>query len=79
MPKKMVIKIGDTIGYPDNRTATIEKIRMVSKGEFIEECKYGGEEDDIVLTLRDGTGTIDLWLKNNPIRLLESKKETKKP
>ena len=78
MSKKMILKIGDTIGYSNNKKAIIEKIRIISKAEFIEECKYDGEEDNIVLTLRDGAGTINLWLKNNPVWLLEEKKEKKK-
>jgi len=79
MSKKMILKIGDTIGYSDNKKAIIEKIRIISKAEFIEECKYDGEEDNIVLTLRDVAGIINLWLKNNPVWLLEEKKEKKKP
>jgi hypothetical protein len=75
----MILKIGDMVGYSDNKKAMIEKIRIISKAEFIEECKYDGEEDDIVLTLRDEAGTINLWIKNNPVWLLEEKKEKKKP
>jgi len=79
MFKKIMLKIGDTVGYSDNKKAVIEKIRIISKAEFIKECKYDGEEDDVILTLRDGAGIINLWLKNNPVWLLEEKKEKKKP
>ena len=79
MSKKVILKIGNMVGYSDNKKAVIEKIRIISKAEFIEECKYDGEENDIVLTLKDGSGTINLWLKNNPVWLLEEKKEKKKP
>jgi len=79
MPKKIILKIGDMVGYSDNKKAAIEKIRIISKAEFVEEFKYDGEENDIVLTLRDEAGTINLWLKNNPVWLLEEKKEKKKP
>jgi len=78
MPKKIILKIGDMVGYSDNKKAAIEKIRIISKAEFVEEFKYDGEENDIVLTLRDEAGTINLWLKNNPVWLLEEKKEKKK-
>ncbi len=77
MSKKVILKIGDTVGYSDSKKAIIEKIRIISKSEFIGELKYDGEENDIVLTLRDGLGIINLWLKNNPVRLLEEKKESK--
>ena len=77
MSKKIILKIGDIVGYSDNKKAIIEKIRVISKAEFIGELKYDGEENDIVLTLRDGLGIINLWLKNNPVRLLEEKKESK--
>jgi len=79
MSKKVILKIGNMVGYSDNKKAVIEKIRIISKAEFIEECKYDGGENDIVLTLKDGSGTINLWLKNNPVWLLEEKKEKKKP
>lgn len=79
MSKKVLLKIGDMVGYSDNKKAVIEKIRIISKAEFIKECKYDGEENDIVLTLRDGSGIINLWLKNNPVWLLEEKKDKKKP
>ena len=79
MSIKVILKIGDMIGYSGNKKATIEKIRIISKAEFIEEYKYDGEEDDIVLTLRDEAGIINLWIKNNPVWLLEEKKEKKKP
>ena len=79
MSKKVILKIGNMVGYSDNKKAVIEKIRIISKAKFIDECEYDGEEDNIVLTLRDGSGTINLWLKNNPVWLLEEKKEKKKP
>ncbi len=79
MPKKIILKIGDMVGYSDNKKAAIEKIRIISKAEFVEEFKYDGEENDIVLTLRDEAGTINLWLKNNPVWLLEEKKEKETP
>jgi len=77
MSKKVILKIGNMVGYSDNKKAVIEKIRIISKAEFIEEYKYNGEADDIVLTLRDDTGILNLWLKNNPICVFEEKKEKK--
>ena len=77
MSKKIILKIGDIVGYSDNKKAIIEKIRVISKAEFIGELKYDGEENDIVLTLRAGSGIINLWLKNNPVMLLEEKRESK--
>lgn len=71
----VVLKIGDSIGYRDNDVAAIEKIRMISSGKFIGEVKYDGDGYDIVLTLRDGVGLFNLWLKDNPIRISEDKKE----
>ena len=77
MSKKIILKIGDIVGYSDNKKAIMEKIRVISKAEFIGELKYDGEENDIVLTLRAGSGIINLWLKNNPVMLLEEKRESK--
>lgn len=77
MSKKIILKIGDMVRYFDNKNGIIEKIRVISKAEFIDECKYDGEENDIVLTLKDGAGTINLWLKNNTVWLLEEKKDSK--
>ncbi|MCX5678601.1 MAG: hypothetical protein NTY76_05770 [Candidatus Omnitrophica bacterium] len=71
----IVLKVGDAIGYHSNDKAVIEKIRVISTGKFIEQVKYDGENDDIVLTLRDGAGICSLWLKDNPVRILEEKKE----
>jgi len=78
MNEKIILKIGDTVEYHNNKKATIEKIRIISKGEFIEQFKYDGKANNIVLTLRDNVGVFNLWLKDNPIRIMEEKKEKKK-
>ena len=74
----IVLKIGDTIECHDNGSAVVEKIRVISSGKFIDQLKYDGEDDDIVLTLRDGVGLFNLWLKDNPIRISEEKKEKRR-
>lgn len=77
MAEQVILKIGDLIERPDNSKALVEKIRIISKGEFISQIKYDGKCDDIALTLKDDIGVFNLWLKDNPIRILEEKKEKK--
>jgi hypothetical protein len=77
MSTKTILKIGDMIGYSDNKKAMIEKIRIISKGEFVEQYIYDSEAEDVVLTLNDNIGVFNLWLKNNPICVFEEKKEKK--
>lgn len=74
----IVLKIGDTIEYRENDSAVIDKIRIISSGKFIDQVKYDSKNDDIVLTLKDNTGLFNLWLKDNPIRISEEKKEKRK-
>ena len=77
MIEHVLLKLGDMIERPDNGKALVEKIRIISRGEFIPHIKYDGKCDDIVLTLRDDIGVFSLWLKDNPIRILEDKKSKK--
>lgn len=77
MPKEIILKVGDAIEYFSGRSAVIEKIRIISTGELVEQYKYDGQGYDIVLTLKDKLGMIDLWLKDTPIRILETKKSAK--
>ncbi|MFH1189079.1 MAG: hypothetical protein V1682_00115 [Candidatus Omnitrophota bacterium] len=77
MVEQVILKVGDTIERSDSSRASVERIRIISKGEFIDQIKYDGKCDDIALTLKDDMGVFNLWLKDNPIRILEEKKEKK--
>lgn len=79
MTDKIILKIGDMIECHVNNKAVIEKIRIISTAKFVDQVKYDGKGDNIVLTLRDDAGVCNFWLKDNPIRILEEKKEKKKP
>jgi hypothetical protein len=79
MEDKIILKTGDMIEYHGNSKAVIEKIRMVSAAKFVDQVKYNGKGDDIVLSLRSNAGIYSFWLKDNPIRILEEKKDKKKP
>ena len=80
MADKIILKTGDVIEYHGNNKAVIEKIRMVSAAEFVDQVKYNGKGDDIVLSLRSSNaGVYNFWVKDNPIRILEEKKDKKKP
>ncbi len=77
MADKIILKMGDIVECHDKSKAVIEKIRIISTAKFIDQVKYNGKGDDIVLILRDNVGIYNYWLKDNPIRVSDEKKEKK--
>jgi len=75
MPPEIILKVGDTIEYSNSRKGLIEKIRIISSGKCVEEYVYDGDGKDLVLTLKDGHGTINLWVKDIPIHKIVEKQE----
>jgi len=67
MARNVVLKIGDTVKYAGDCTGIIEKIRVISKGNYINQFEYNGNDEDIVLTLKNDHGITNLWLKDAPI------------
>ena len=69
MPNDKILRIGDLVGYLAGQRGRIEKIRIISSGEFVPEFKYNKKEagNDIVLTLSHNHGVLDLWLKKTPV------------
>ncbi len=67
MPQKLVLNIGDAIKYSGNCTGIIDKIRVISKGDYVNQFEYNGSAEDIVLTLKNDHGIANLWLKDGPI------------
>ena len=49
MQQEEIIRIGDTIECYKWQKAMVEKIKIISTGEFVEECKYNGNGYDIML------------------------------
>jgi len=67
MPQEIILRVGDTIGYPKGQKGLIEKIRIISSGKCVEEYVYKGNGKNLVLTLKDGRSTTNLWVKDTPI------------
>lgn len=59
-----MLNIGDTIKYSEDCAGIIEKIRVISKGHYINQFEYNGNDEDIVLTLKNDHGVTSLWLKD---------------
>ena len=64
MPQKIVLNIGDSIKYSGECTGIIEKIRIIATGNYIEQYEYNGNDENIVLTLKNEYGVTSLWLKD---------------
>ncbi len=64
MVRNVVLNIGDTIKYFEDCAGIIEKIRVISKGHYINQFEYRGNDEDIVLTLKNDHGITNLWLKD---------------
>jgi len=67
MSRNVTLNIGDTIKYSGDSTGIIENIRVISTGNYIEQYEYNGNDEDIVLTLRNDHGITNLWLKDTSI------------
>ena len=67
MQQEEIVKIGDTIQCFEGHSAIIEKIKIISTGEFIGQYKYDGTDAyDIMLILKDGSGMIKMCFKDAP-------------
>ena len=67
-----IVKVGDTIECFKGHSAVIEKIKMISTSEFIEQYQYDGTDAyDIMLILKDDTGVIKLCFKNAPKKIIK--------
>jgi len=64
MSRNEILNIGDTIKYAGDCTGIIEKIRVISKGNYINQFEYNGNDEDMVLTLKNDHGITNLWLKD---------------
>ncbi len=64
MSRNVTLNIGDTIKYSGDSTGIIENIRIISTGNYIEQYEYNGNDEDIVLTLKNDHGVTSLWLKD---------------
>jgi hypothetical protein len=72
MQQEEVVKVGDAIECFEGHRAVIEKIKMISMGEFIERYKYDGTDAyNVMLILKDGTGIIKLCFKNAPKKIIK--------
>lgn len=67
MSRNVTLTIGDTIKYSGDCTGIIEKIRIISTGNYTEQYEYNGNDEDIVLTLKNDHGITNLWLKDASI------------
>lgn len=69
MYQEEIIRIGDMVECYRWQKAVVEKIRIISTGKFVEECKYNGNGYDIMLILKSGSGNINMCFKNAPIKI----------
>ena len=60
MSRNVILNIGDTIKYSGDSTGIIENIRVISTGNYIEQYEYNGNDEDIVLTLKNDHGVTNL-------------------
>jgi len=72
MQQEEVVKVGDAIECFKGHSAIIEKIKMISTGEFIKQYEYDGVDAyDIMLILKDSTGIVKLCFKNAPKKIIK--------
>ncbi|MCX5692641.1 MAG: hypothetical protein NTX47_03035 [Candidatus Omnitrophica bacterium] len=76
MPQEIILRLRDTIDYGNGKKGQIEKIRIISNGQPLEQYKYDGKGDDIVLTLKDNSSSTNLWLKDASVhKIIEKEKK----
>jgi len=66
MQQEEIIKIGDVIECFEGYRAVIEKIKIISTGKFVDKCRYNGNGYDIMLILKDGSGTLKMCFEGAP-------------
>jgi hypothetical protein len=69
MQQKEVIRVGDTIECYKWHKAVVEKIKIISTGKFVEKCKYSGNGYDIMLVLKNNSGSFKMCFKDAPIKI----------
>lgn len=62
-----MVRTGDTIVYAAGLKAVVDRIRIISRDEFVSEGRYDDNGYDIMLLLNDGTGTFKVCFKNRPL------------
>ena len=75
MPQEIKFRVGDVIDYGNGGKFQIEKIRIISKGKFVEEYEYDGDGHDLVLTLRCNNSITNLWVKDTRIHIVLKEKK----
>ena len=66
------MKVGDIVECFEGHSAVIEKIRVISKEEFIEQYKYDGADAyDNMLILKDSTSVIKICFKSAPKKIIK--------
>ena len=69
MQQKEKIRVGDTIECYKWHKAMVEEIKILSTGEFVEECEYNGNGYDIVLVLKSNLGRFKMCFKDAPVKI----------
>ena len=69
-----MIKVGDVVEYVAGLKAVVEKIKIISTGEFVGESRYGDIGYDILLVLRDSRGAFKLCFEKRPTVICGSKR-----
>jgi hypothetical protein len=69
MHNEEIVKIGDAIECFKGHSAIIEKIKIISTGEFVQEYKYDGNGYDIMLILKDNSSMVNICFKDAPKKL----------
>lgn len=75
MPQEIKLRLGDTVDYGNGKKGQIEKIRIISSGELVEEYEYDGDGHDLVLTLRVNNSVTNFWVKDTRIHKVPGEKK----
>ncbi|MCM8794543.1 MAG: hypothetical protein NC819_01900 [Candidatus Omnitrophica bacterium] len=61
--QKLEIAVGDAVSYgADGAKGIVEAIRIIDSAKFVP--SFSGEGEEVVLTIRDGAVTTNLWVKD---------------
>lgn len=64
--QKLEIAVGDAVSYgADGAKGVVEAIRIIDSGRFVP--AFHGEGEEVVLTIRDGATTTNLWARNGVV------------